>query len=182
MFGRISNDSYINSKYGAGDLVDRLFIKRNDVKVGIESLQAACIQAAINGTFSANKLEASQDEEHLDKFVNLDAAARAKLLTLQGVNRDELLNTITSDIKKLLPFVKNTGNEQLAEGFAVRALQLLEHEHYIKLNFVNIKTGEVHDSSSNMSNQNCVCLVTFDEKNKDKYDQMKNQEIGRAHV
>lgn len=175
MFGRISNDSYINSKYGAGDLVDRLFIKRNDVKVGIESLQAACIQAAINGTFSANKLEASQDEEHLDKFVNLDAAARAKLLTLQGVNRDELLNTITSDIKKLLPFVKNTGNEQLAEGFAVRALQLLEHEHYIKLNFVNIKTGEVHDSSSNMSNQNCVCLVTFDEKNKDKYDQMKNQ-------
>ena len=173
MFGRVSNDAYINSKYNVGNLVDRLFINRNDTKVGIETLQAGCIQVAINAAFSANKLESSQDQESLDKFPNLDAAARAQLLTLQGVNRDEILDTITSDIKKLMPFLKNTGNEQLAEGFAVRALQLLEHERYIKLTFVNIKTGEVHDSASGISNQNCVCLVTYNDKAK--YDQMKSK-------
>lgn len=173
MFGRVSNDAYINSKYNVGNLVDRLFINRNDTKVGIETLQAGCIQAAINAAFSANKLESSQDEESLDKFPNLDAAARAQLLTLQGINRDELLDTITSDIKRLMPFLKNTGNEQLAEGFAVRALQLLEHERYIKLTFVNVKTGEIHDSASGISNQNCVCLVTYNDKAK--YDQMKSK-------
>lgn len=71
MFGRVSNDAYINSKYNVGNLVDKLFINRNDTKVGIETLQAGCIQAAINAAFSANKLESSQDEESLDKFLIL---------------------------------------------------------------------------------------------------------------
>lgn len=54
---------------------------------------------------------------------------------------------------------------------AVRALQLLQAEGYIKFQFVNIHTGEVHESESGMSNQNCMCLVTYNDEAK--YNQMK---------
>ena len=170
-FGRVVNDTYIHSKYGNGDFVDQLFVDHNGTKVGIETLQAVGIQAAINATFNAGKLEAGQDTEQLDKFTNLDAVARSRLLTLKGVNRDELLDTITTDMKKLLPFAKTAEAEQLAEGMAVRALQLLQAEGYIKFQFVNIHTGEVHESESGMSNQNCMCLVTYNDEAK--YNQMK---------
>ena len=170
-FGRVVNDTYIHSKYGNGDFVDQLFVDHNGTRVGIETLQAVGIQAAINATFNAGKLEAGQDTEQLDKFTNLDALARSRLLTLKGVNRDELLDTITTDMKKLLPFAKTAEAEQLAEGMAVRALQLLQAEGYIKFQFVNIHTGEVHESESGMSNQNCMCLVTYNDEAK--YNQMK---------
>lgn len=156
----IASLQYINSRYGSTDIYDKLTQEYEGNKYGNAMINLAATIALAHTIYSGGKLEAMQNKDKLDRIPNLTASARAALSSLQGANRDDILEKVIKDLQRILPFRKNSYQAKLAEGAAIRAFQAFEKAGLIKQQFVNLATGEVHSSSTDMSNQGCITIVS----------------------
>lgn len=156
----IASLQYINSRYGSTDIYDQLTQEYEGNKYGNAMINLAATIALAHTIYSGGKLEAMQNKDKLDRIPNLTASARAALSSLQGANRDDIIEKVIKDLQRILPFRKNSYQTKLAEGAAIRAFQAFEKAGLIKQQFVNLATGEVHSSSTDMSNQGCITIVS----------------------
>ena len=156
----IASLQYINSRYGSTDIYDQLTQEYEGNKYGNAMINLAATITLAHAIYSGGKLEAMQNKDKLDRIPNLSASARAALSSLQGANRDDIIEKVIKDLQRILPFRKNSYQTKLAEGAAIRAFQAFEKAGLIKQQFVNLATGEVHSSSTDMSNQGCITIVS----------------------
>lgn len=90
----IASLQYINSRYGSTDIYDQLTQEYEGNKYGNAMINLAATITLAHAIYSGGKLEAMQNKDKLDRIPNLTASSRAALSSLQGANRDDILEKV----------------------------------------------------------------------------------------
>lgn len=106
----IASLQYINSRYGSTDIYDKLTQEYEGNKYGNAMINLAATISLAHAIYSGGKLEAMQNKDKLDRIPNLTASARAALSSLQGANRDDIIEKVVKDLKEYF----------LSEGIVIR--------------------------------------------------------------
>lgn len=166
----LSSSEYINSRYGATDIFDKLSkTAANGNKYGNSNINLAATIAMAMAIYRGGKLEMTQNQDKIDSIPGISETAKQKLSTLKGANRDDIITNVINDLRRLLPFKNNQYKEALIQGAAVRAFQAFESAGLIQQQFMDLKTGIVHTSSTDASNKGCICIVTYNSSDQSTY-------------